>query len=286
MATAPDNRMMLREMHSRDLPKVLRLSKAERWPHRLEDLQMMLSLGEGIVAEVAGDIIGTTMWFSAGPSTATIGMMLVSQSFRGRGIGRLVLESALERAGCATFELNSTQGAVPLYRKFGFQGVMEIAQHQGAAFQVPIIELAPGERLRPIGTSDHPRIQAMLEDATGLSRAAAIDQLLQTAQVVGVERDGELMGVAFFRRFGLGYVVGPVVAPTLQLAKALMSHWLGSRAGEFTRSDIPGDCGLSSWLEELGLTRVDGVLTMVRGKPLAPPHGDVSSFAILSQAFG
>src|SRR5947208_739313 len=73
MATAPDNRMQLRRMEPADLPGAHLLSKAERWPHRLEDLQMMLSLGDGIVAEVAGEIIATTMWFPAGNSIATIG---------------------------------------------------------------------------------------------------------------------------------------------------------------------------------------------------------------------
>jgi GNAT superfamily N-acetyltransferase len=286
MATAPDNRMKLRPMEPADLPGALLLSKAERWPHRLDDLQMMLSVGHGIVAEVAGEIIATTMWFPAGDSIATIGMMIVSPNFRGGGIGRLVLETALERAGCAAFELNSTQSAVPLYRRFDFQGVEEICQHQGAAFQVPVAALPAGERLRPIGVRDHERVQAMVEDATGLSRPAAIAHLLQNAQVVGLDRDGELIGAAFFRRFGHGYVVGPVVAPTIPQAKVLISHWLGSRAGEFTRLDVPVDSGLSLWLEELGLLRVDRMVTMVRGKPLTPQRSEVSSFAIFSQAFG
>jgi GNAT superfamily N-acetyltransferase len=286
MATAPDNRMQMRTMGTGDLPELVSLAKAERWPHRIEDIQTMLSLGDGIVAEVGGEVIGSTMWFPAGESTATVGLVMVAQAFRGGGIGRLLFDAALERGGCDTYELNATRSALPLCRRVGFQGVAEIVQHQGAAFQVPIVALDEGERLRPIGTRDHPRIAEMLRDATGLDRPAAIAHLIDTAQVVGLDREGELIGVSFFRRFGHGYLIGPVVAPGMLQAKALISHWLGSRAGEFTRIDVPEITGISDWLEELGLLRVGSVVTMIRGRPLVPQRGDLVSFAILSQAQG
>lgn len=286
MATAPDNRLNMREMTADDLPAAHQLSKAERWPHRLDDWQMMLSLGSGIVAEIGGELIGTAMWFPAGAGRATIGMVIVSPSFRKGGIGRLVLDAALDRAGATTLMLHSTQAAVGLYRRVGFRSVAEILQHQGAAFQVPVAALQPGARLRPIGQRDHDRVRALVADATGLDRAEAISALIESASMVGLDRAGELAGVAFFRRFGQGYAIGPVVAPTLTEAKVLISHWLGSRMGQFTRIDIPVECGLSDWLEELGLVQHDRVVTMVRGEALPAPHGDGRSFAILSQAFG
>ncbi|KQM27048.1 GNAT family N-acetyltransferase [Sphingomonas sp. Leaf11] len=286
MATAPDIRLDLRPMTADDLPAAQALSKGERWPHRVEDWQMMLSVGEGAVVEAEGTIVGTIMWFPTGNDSATIGMVIVSPDHRGRGIGRMLMDHAIEAVDCGRLLLNGTAVAVPMYRTLGFEEIGRIAQHQGTSFQIPLAAPAPGERLRPIGDSDYVRIQAMVEDGTGLPRKATMNAVLDAAQVVVLDRDGDLVGVACFRRFGRGYSIGPVIAPSLREAKLLISHWLGSRAGDFTRIDVLADSGLSPWLDELGLLQVDGVVTMRRGDPLPQPVGVARPFAILSQALG
>ncbi|PTQ12701.1 GNAT family N-acetyltransferase [Sphingomonas oleivorans] len=287
MATVPepDSRLRLRAMTSADLAAAQALSKAEQWPHRLEDWEMLLALGDGVVAVEGDTVVGTTMWWPCGPKAATIGMVIVSRDHRGAGIGRMLMETALAATKAESQMLNSTEEGEPLYRKLGFEPVGEILQHQGAAFSVPIIPLETGERIRPLGTSDWEAVAAMTEAATGLTRPALLAELQNSAHGVILDEDGRQAGFALFRRFGRGYSVGPVVAPDIVRAKALISHWLGSQAGKFTRLDIPGDSGLSAWLEDLGIVRVGRVVTMLRGKPL-PATGDMRSFAIVTQALG
>lgn len=272
-------------MEESDLRAAHKLSKAERWPHRVDDWRMMFETGSGVVAEMGGEIVGTTMWFPCGEGRATIGMVIVSKDHRGGGIGRIVFESALEQSGCQTLMLNSTSVALPLYRKLGFEAVGEIAQHQGSAFSPPIAVPPPGERIRPVGANDWEKVRQMVADATGLDRPTALNDYLENGQAVVLDRGEELVGAAICRRFGRGYSIGPVIAPDIDRAKALISHWLGSRAGAFTRLDVPADCGLSDWLDEIGIIRVDGVVTMARGEPPSP-RGKGRVFAILSQALG
>lgn len=111
------------------------------------------------------------------------------------------------------------------------------------------------------------------------------DALLDVANGIALDRDGELLGFALFRRFGRGHVIGPVIAPDARRAQALISHWLALNEGMFVRLDLPSDSGLSDWLEGLGLPRVDTVVAMARG---AVPVGDpaLRAFAIVSQALG
>lgn len=288
MATMPDNRLALRPMQESDVATVHALSKAEQWPHRAEDLLDMLTVGHGVVAEMGGTIVASTMWWPAGKACATLGMVIVARTHRGAGLGRIIMEAALDRiaeqlgAG-ATIVLNATEDGLPLYRKLGFVGVSEILQHQGAAFSAPLIPLGDGERIRPLGERDAPRVAALVTAATGLERPAMMDVLLDRAHGIVLDRDGELDGVALFRRFGRGYVVGPVIAPDKVRAQALIAQWLGSRSGEFTRLDIVADSGLGDWLEDLGIIRVGRVVTMVRGHEPAPERPG-TSFAIVSQA--
>ena len=85
------------------------------------------------------------------------------------------------------------------------------------------------------------------------------------------------------RRFGHGYAIGPVIAPDIDRAKALISHWTGTYGGAFLRIDVTGWSGLSPWLNELGLVQVDSVVAMVRGE--APLYdAGVRQFAVISQA--
>jgi len=283
MATLPDNRLKLRPMDVADLNAVHAMSQAEQWPHRKEDIAAMLLLGTGRVAEIGGEVIGSAMWWNWGDTVATLGMVIVTRPYRGGGIGRLLLESALEEIGDRSIMSIASDSGVPLLRKLGFRGVSEIRQHQGAAFTAPLIPLDEGERIRPMGANDLAPVTALTQAVTGLERPSVMEMLLEKGHGIVLDREGEMTGFAIFRRFGRGYVIGPVVAPDIKRAKALVSQWLGARSGEFIRLDLLGDCGLHDWLEELGLVRINHFVTMVRGdEPLPTLPGQ--SFAIVSQA--
>jgi hypothetical protein len=99
----------------------------------------------------------------------------------------------------------------------------------------------------------------------GRPREALIRALAAQAVACVVLSDGEqACGFAMLRRFGRGQVIGPVVAPDVEGAQALIAHLAGQNAGHFTRIDIDFDSGLAEWLEGLGLLRVDAPVTMVR----------------------
>jgi predicted N-acetyltransferase YhbS len=283
METSADAGLRLREMTRDDLAAAHALSTEAQWPHRIEDWELMLSVGFGVVAERDGEIVGTTMAWPYGADAATLGMVIVSRACRGAGLGRQLMEKVLGRLEGRTVLLNSTPDGAPLYRKLGFEPIGSIHQHQGAAFSVPVAKLKRGERVRPLGASDAAAVIELDRRATGLARAELMTAVLKSGQGVILDRGGEAAGFALFRRFGRGYVVGPVVSPDRDGAKALISHWLGSNAGMFIRVDTAGDSGLSSWLEEMGLKEVDRVTTMALGQP--PRRGDgVAPFAIVSQA--
>ena len=182
-------------------------------------------------------------------------------------------------------ELDEPEAWLTLYKSLGFTAIGTIHQHQGSAFTAPMPRLAKGERVRPMSTSDAGAVARLDKAATGKDRARLLDALREQAQGVVLDRGGEASGFALFRRFGYGYVVGPVIAPDREGARTLITHWLGSQAGKFIRIDVPGDCGLSDWLGHLGLEAVDPVVTMVRGR--APePTGEAATYAIISHSFG
>lgn len=285
METRAEADMQLREMTPQDLEGAHALSREAKWPHRLEDWDLMLRVGQGLVAEHAGEVVGTVMGWPHGPEAATLGMVIVSKRMRGAGLGRKLMDAMIARLAPRAIQLNATPDGLPLYKSQGFVSVGAICQHQGAVFAQPIPRLRPQERVRPMGANDQAAIAELDRRATGFERAGVLAELVKQAQGVILDRGGQAVGFALFRRFGRGYVVGPVVAPDREGARTLIAHWLGANPGMFIRLDVPADSGLTDWLQDLGLEPVDRVVTMVRG---APPQreGGAASFAIVSQALG
>ena len=267
------------------IPAAHDLSLEVKWPHRLDDWRFVERLGSGFVAEDAGGMVGTAMYWKHDARYASLGMVIVSPARQGHGIGKKLMTMVLDELEGRTVLLHATPSGQSLYARLGFVPYGAIDQHQGFVTDLPIISPAAGERLRPIGNSDGVKLAKLATQASGLSRAVVLPTLLEVADGIVLDRDGEAIGFALIRRFGRGYAIGPVVAPDAGRAQALIAHWISMRTRKFLRIDVPADCGLTGWLESRGLKHVDSVVAMARG---APPARDpaLQVFAIINQALG
>ena len=279
-----------RRFTAADIPAAHALTVELKWPHRAEDWQFVESIGVGFVALRDSRVVGTVLCWKYGERTSSLGMVIVSPAQQGYGIGRRLTEMALEELGARAVMLHATPAGRPLYEKLGFAPVGTLDQHQGAAVQPPLLPLPARERLRPLGVNDTPRLIELASRASGLDRTAVLPALLESADGIGLDRDGELIGFALFRRFGRGRAIGPVVAPHDEdsvRAKALIGHWLASNPGMFIRIDTPSGSGLTDWLESLGLVRVDTVVKMLRNAEHMPaPDDEFVQYGIINQAIG
>ncbi|MBB3213861.1 ribosomal protein S18 acetylase RimI-like enzyme [Herbaspirillum sp. Sphag1AN] len=288
----------LRTMHPDDLEACHRLSLACKWPHRLADWQFIAPLGQGLVIDggnsghaagasvVDGPVIaGSGLIWPYGDTHASLGMIIVMSTLQGLGLGRKLMTRLLEQAGNRSVLLNATAAGQPLYEKLGFQATGKLHQHQGSIVQAPFVPLPTGLRMRPLGVNDTARLQALDRRASGLDRGHVIAALSEVAEGVALDSDGEMLGFALVRRFGHGHAIGPVVAPSAEHAKALISYWLHRYAGSFTRIDVTEESELSPWLSEIGLTRVDTVVSMCKGSlPQTDPA--IRLFSVINQALG
>ncbi|MEO7657055.1 MAG: GNAT family N-acetyltransferase [Sphingomicrobium sp.] len=284
MAIDVATRLALRPMTATDIAVATDLSREQGWPHSEDDWKLFLELGEGIVATLDGKFAGTVLAWRFATDMATIGLVIVARAAQGMGIGRQLMEAMLERLKGRTVVLNATDEGLPLYRKLGFVETGSIHQHQGRAPVVPLVNLVSGERVRPMGAADD-SLGALYSRSSGMDRRALFDALAGESDAVVLARDHVPVGFALFRRFGRGWSIAPVVAPDLGGAKALVSHWLGTKTNRFCRLDVDAAGGMSEWLEELGLPKVGRVVTMALG---SPPVGDGQTkvFGLAAQALG
>ena len=171
---------------------------------------------------------------------------------------------------------------MPLYRRRGFEPWGMVHQHQGVLAALPEIDLS--EEIRPATAADLMSIQALDERAIGMPRRPLVAALLKAGEGLVLVRDRKVSGYAICRRFGRGYVVGPVAAESIEDAKRLICEHLLKLGGQFVRIDVYADDGLSGWLQNLGLPQVSHAVSMVRGNrpaTIAPFH----MYAVANQSF-
>src|SRR5438105_4367689 len=151
---------------------------------------------------------------------------------------------------------------------------------------------ADGVSLRAMTASDLAAAQALTSELHWPHRPAEWEEAFRHGEganaeaSVGLDERQEARGFAMRRRFGRGHAIGPVVAPDVEGAKALIAHLAGANAGRFTRIDIDFASGLAEWVESLGLLRVDAPTTMLRGPALVLSPEGPKLHAIVTQAIG
>jgi GNAT superfamily N-acetyltransferase len=255
------------------------LSRAEDWPHRIEDWAFLLSGSQGVVALEEDQVVATTLVVPAGP-VATAGMILVDERRRGRGLGRRVLERAMAQLSPAEWRLVATEDGLPLYRRLGFEVTGEVLQQQGLA------QAAPGG-LPQIwaGEGDVRDLAALDRAATGMERAWLLSALLREGRVLINREAGQIEAFAALRPFGRGELVGPLVARSQEEARALLATLLSVCEGRFLRVDTPEGSGLGSFLAEHALKTAGSGLAMSRGS-MSLALGPHRCFALAAQALG
>lgn len=277
---------VLRDITLADAAACMALSQAVGWPHRVEDWEMAIGLGGGVVISLGSEIVATASWWPYGETHATVGLIIVSPEHQGAGHGRRLMQAVFARTQGRSLLLNATVAGTPLYERSGFVAWGgAIRQHNGTVVSVAAPLPAEGAVLRSAQACDLPMLEQLDQAATGLPRGALLRAVMERGEAVVLERGGIAVGFSMLRRFGRGFVIGPVVAADDSDARVLVAHWLQARQGAFLRIDLPVDSPLSDWLVSCGLKAVDGVASMVRGTlPLA--QGPVQLHAPASQAFG
>jgi hypothetical protein len=278
--------VVIRNMSESDLPFCLSLSREMQWPHRSEDWKQASDLGKGVIASLNGRAAGTGMIWNWGPHLSNIGLVIVSSEFQRCGIGKEIISALVNKATSPVIRLCATRAGEPLYRSSDFRPVGICRQFQTRAL-IPALTVPSSVRLATINDLD--MLAEFDKRATlGADRRRLISMQLENAKIAVLQDVGEhISGYAACRRFGRGYVIGPIICNHTEAAKALVSWFSVLLAGQFVRIDCPGrvDQHFFSWLQQSGMNEVDSPIMMEKGQSVTP-YTDTAIFGFASQAMG
>ncbi len=277
------SRVRIRAAGVDDLPAMCRLSREQGWPHREDDWLLMLDLADALVLENSSGVIGCGLRIVQGDS-ASLALILVKQDCRGMGLGKRLMAELVNQSPTSSLFLNATEEGVPLYRKYGFCDVGTVSQWQGICR--PKVQDSLSDRTEPLISADSDEVRQMLYQARGMEPGTLISAINRTQSRLICLRDNNLLkGFAGLRRFGRGWVIGPVIAPSSQDAVCLIESLAAGLDGEFLRVDQPKSAGLDQCLAGLGLRQVDQVKQMWRTE-VPSLTGEQRLYALFSQATG
>jgi ribosomal protein S18 acetylase RimI-like enzyme len=294
------NEPVIRLLAAEDLEGALALSATAGWNQRLADWRMVLSLApRGSFAALSDRrIVGTSIGIDYG-GFGWIAMMLVDPAYRGRGLGRRLLEAAMSALPSdRPIRLDATPLGRPLYQACGFEDEAVLTRHvaDGSSRRVaaPPVPHRASSVVRPLSAADLPAIMEHDAEVFGGSRGRVLEWALGDAPLYAHTLESEQGRVHYcFGRHGrLFDQVGPVIAANDEIARALVTAALHASDLRAVVLDVfDSHTGFSAWVRECGFAAQRPLFRMRRpaGQPgpstQGRSHSSLVEFAILGPEF-
>jgi GNAT superfamily N-acetyltransferase len=265
--------MRLRRMTAADIPAGLALCRAAHWNQIDRDWQRYLRLhpaGARVAVDSGDAVIGTVTTLRFDGGFDWIAMVLVAPEYRRQGIGRRLVEEAIDRlGGRVPVRLDATPAGELVYRKLAFVPEYALARLE----RVAGIGSEPSrdeDGVHAMGDEDLAEVLAMDREVAGVDRGALLRLLRQDAPDYAIiDRQGSRLEGYAFGREGFSFDhLGPIVARDERAARRLVDHVVRGHPRTAFLLDVPRDAATwVAWLGQLGFREQRGFVRLVRGAP-------------------
>ena len=263
----------VRRLVERDIERAIQLTDLEGWGYTRADFERLLALSpRGCFAlEHAGRVLGLLTTTSYG-KLAFLGAVILHPSVRGRGLGKALMDAALEHlrsAGVETVRLNAYLNVVAFYEKLGFRPEYDVIRWR---CQGPGIQEEKATILRRWSAS---HLAAFDAEFFGAARPRLLARLAKefpdTFFVAG--SPDQILGYLVASPYDGQCEVGPwVVAPGHPEVARDLFRALRNAAGvrEYAFSGPQPNSALLRFTEDAGFVEVFRTRRMWWGKDLCP----------------
>lgn len=234
----------LRLMNEADLTAADEVRRAVGWNQTPQDWRRLLTLQpQGcFVACCNGALVGTVTTTVYGNELAWIGMMLVHPEHRRRGIGKRLMNRALEylkEINVPCVKLDATPAGQPLYEQLGFVAESTLQRWQRSAHkEISAKPLISGQTREP-RVDDWPRIEELDAAAFGARRPQLLRLLSEGSRRAFVwPAAGQVLGFGCLRSGANSDYLGPLVCTRNEGLAALLSSLMDGAKPSVTW-DIP-----------------------------------------------
>jgi len=272
--TGGEPAVLIRTLSPSDGAAAHELARAEGWNQTAEDWGRVQRLSpDGCFGAYAAEtLVGTVTTVTYGGSLAWLGMMVVNAAYRGRGVGRRLMEAALTHCtacGVETVKLDATPAGKPLYESLGFAVETTVERWEGIARPSG----APEQGIRSPGPPRLDELVALDRQAFGADRRSLVEELIaqracEAAAIRFSTSDRVPTGYALARRGRRAAYVGPLMAADRATARTLLDDLFVRLEGRALFLDwMAGPHGAPDFLLARGWKMQRSLARMARGRP-------------------
>ncbi len=286
-ATVPIDDWPMITLNESDLQGALALSVEANWNQTLDDWKMMLAAGTAIgVTKSKNHLVASALTLPYGNTFGWISMVLVTRSWRKKGLATKLLERAIEllEHNGLTPVLDATPAGEPVYRPLGFEP--HFAIHRWEIDDAAAIKMDTISRLasQPPGDTEMDIIKVLDRHIFGGDRGTVLDALLlrsgDHARIANQNR-GYVLG----RNGRISRQIGPLCADDPETAIALLRDALHGQTGAVIIDACDHQLLFVEHLKALGFKKQRPFLRMAKGRQA--PFGDPARmFALAGPELG
>jgi len=263
--------LSIRPFNSDDIPAALELCRAAGWNQLHADWSRIIDYEPDgcFVAEIDHQLVGTVTSTRYGTDLAWIGMMLVHEDFRRRGIATDLINKSLDylrQQQVRCIKLDATPAGKGIYERLGFQS--EWSFHRWIR-DAAVIDASPEGDLTGRSESVDPLTSAHLEldrIAFGAERSGWLERLALGSYVYSRPD-----GFGMMRRGYLADYLGPLVAGNGDVARKIVTELLEQSAATLFWDVPQANQDAADIAKSLGFQPVRDLTRMWTGSELNAP---------------
>jgi GNAT superfamily N-acetyltransferase len=268
--------MVLRLLSSGDLSDLMELKIAANWNQTAEDWLRILRLEPagcfGIESEEK--IVASASVISYGCDLAWIGMVLTAPAYRGRGLARKLMQTAIEYCGHRAIKLDASDMGRSLYESLGFVEECAVERWVRQPGSLTGLHLPAARIPSDFDTS-----------VFGADRSSLLRELSQELPGCDTAETGN-RSYAFSRPGSNYHYFGPCVAESAREGRRLFEWCLGRHGHRATCVDLfPDQEQAARIAAEFGFVPARRLTRMVM-RPRHPELPDPRVYAIAGFEFG
>lgn len=234
--------MKIRNFKPEDIGEVKKLCNMVHWPLTMQDIKRLYELEPDgwFCAEVDNQYVGQAMGIAMG-SLGCVGMIIVHENYRRRGIGTALTTEAtnyLRNKGAKTIRLDATLEGYNTYKKLGFLDEFPVLHYvKGVASSNP--PLPKISEVKPLVAAD---IEAVIEFdkfSFGVNRAKVLKALFSDSRAFVIKHGREIQGYVMCRDTTTGHWLGPLIANDVLNAEKLLQQVLRELSDKEIRLGVP-----------------------------------------------
>lgn len=283
------NSFILRNIKENDIEGCKKLSDAEGWNQTKNDWAFLIKNPQNInfLCVYGGKIIGTTTALIYN-NLAWIGMVLVDERFRGKGVSKLLLTEVFGKLiEHKSIKLDATLAGQKVYEKFGFQNEYLIDRMTSHSQYFNFKQEFNSQNLELFSQSDLDEIIKLDEVAFGVNRRELINYLTKNPENSWtLRKENKITGFVLGRNGEKYYQIGPVISDTDKTAKILISKALENLKNQLVVIDIlQTKVVIINWLNSINFTKQRHFVRMYKNDNIVAESSN-NLFAIAGPELG